>query len=81
MPASGERNPKSSSKYKRTSQLFKIMILIYFSPLLPDAIDIEVGQISPHQSPQWTVLEFKNDPCILPLENSKEVLKYCILNM
>lgn len=67
MPASGERNPKSLSKYNRNSHLFKIMILIYFSPLLPDAVDIEVGQISPYQSTQWTILEFKNDPCILPL--------------
>lgn len=71
MPASGKRNPESFSKWNRSSHLFKIMILIYFSPLLPDAIDIEVGQISPHQSSQWTVLEFKNNPCILPLENSK----------
>lgn len=73
MPASGERNPELSSKSNRSSHLFEIIVLIYFSPLLPDTIYIDVGQISQHQSSQWAVLGFKNDSCMLQ-QRSKNIL-------
>lgn len=42
-----------------------MMVSIYFSLLLPDVTSIELGKTCPHQSSQWTVLGFKNDPHML----------------
>ena len=74
----GEMNPESSSKSQRSSHIFKIVVLIYFSHLLPDATYIDIGQISPHQSSQWTLLGLKNDPCMLPFRKQQRGKTYKI---
>ena len=73
----GETNLESSSKSQRSSQeVFKIVVLIYFSHLLPDATYTDIGQISPHQSSQWTLLGLTNDPCMLPFRKQQRSKTY-----